>query len=76
MSDEQVMMPCPFCGGTDLRTTWNDDYCKFVMCDTCECCGPTVRYLPEQYTVEVEAKKKWNMRMFTASIDATSGDPA
>jgi Lar family restriction alleviation protein len=57
--------PCPFCGGTDLRTEHGDYDSTYVMCDTCFAEGPA---LIAAWTdmcedeVERQAFALWNKR--------------
>ncbi|HEY0287052.1 MAG TPA: hypothetical protein VGC62_08585 [Pseudomonas sp.] len=40
MTNKTVMLPCPFCGSTDIKTVV-DDGIHFEQCCKCEATGPT-----------------------------------
>lgn len=55
MSNDDKLMPCPFCGGTNLEVGRWGDYRLTVACSDCEFDGP------EAITPE-GAMEKWNGR--------------
>ena len=61
-----TLLPCNFCGGTDLKVV-DDGLCK-VKCLSCLCGGPAAE-------TDQEAMEKWNKRIFTEirSAEALSG---
>lgn len=51
-----ILLPCPFCGSTDIGYVTNDDY-EFIMCDGCGAGVSRADSMPERSPLEV-----WNMR--------------
>ena len=56
-------LPCPFCGGTDLRLARHhlDPNAWFITCSGCECDGPTVE-VSRSEEADVKALELWNKR--------------
>ncbi len=53
----QVKVPCPFCGGTELRPTYEDR----IRCSVCEAEGP-IPVLMDKYGPLPAMYKVWNKR--------------
>jgi len=64
---ELVLLPCPFCGGTDIKDDW-DDYGNVMQeCKDCDARGPLVGNTPSgpiraEYILRNEARRLWNRR--------------
>jgi hypothetical protein len=54
-----VLLPCPFCGGTELH-----DMAEYINCSACDADGPFVQAFTEGCHHE-----KWNARSLSASGD-------
>ena len=60
------LLPCPFCGGTDIEDDW-DDYSNMMQrCDECDAQGPIVLWngtvFPDDASKRTEARRLWNQR--------------
>lgn len=59
--NKSELMPCPFCGGKNVETSYKDtfsgDFRRGVYC--ADCCGGIYPY----YSTEAEAIKAWNKRV-------------
>ncbi len=62
------MNPCPFCGGTSLRSTVSNTHSSDMAhteCTTCWAIGPGVALAPPEYLWEdadAEAMRLWDKR--------------
>lgn len=60
---EIKLLPCPFCGSTDLE--WGFTFPDYVLCNSCEAMGPESSD-PEG----IDARLAWNHRFVSAdSVD-------
>jgi Lar family restriction alleviation protein len=65
MSDE--LLPCPFCGETDIEDDWDDYGNMMQRCKGCGANGPVVGNTPSQPirkegTLRTAARLLWNQR--------------
>ncbi|MBD1602266.1 hypothetical protein [Pseudomonas typographi] len=67
MTNEQKLLPCPFCGSTDLKTVV-DDGIHFEQCCKCEATGPT------GFKRGDEDAADWNTRAALAEDVRAAGD--
>ena len=62
---ELTVMPCPFCGETNLAICVTDDAWACVQCEACEAQGPSIRPQRKGLIDEADAKAMvdaWNER--------------
>jgi Lar family restriction alleviation protein len=60
------LLPCPFCGGTEIENTWDDYWSLMQRCVTCGAQGGVVEDNDPNCKTEVEKRAKaielWNQR--------------
>lgn len=69
-------LPCPFCGGTDIRTFWGGTQgVIYAGCSTCSADGPEVRHRWTNTSIDEEGDAKaiaaWNRRAALTASNAT-----
>jgi Lar family restriction alleviation protein len=61
------LLPCPFCGGTDIEDDWDDYGNVMQWCKGCDARGPVVGNtssgpIRKEHTLRDEARRLWNLR--------------
>ena len=52
---DPTLLPCPFCGSTELLPTWDEWQNGIVVCLNCQCAGPPA-------PTRAQAVQEWNKR--------------
>jgi len=62
MSKTQLehLLPCPFCGSTNIGLPFNDRCSQWVTCLDCDCDGPLIP--TQNQSTRTAAIKAWNQR--------------
>ena len=61
------LLPCPFCGGTNISESWDEVGQAIEYCDDCGACGPPVMHRDGENVVfeplaRAKAIELWNLR--------------
>ena len=79
---EPALLPCPFCGSTDIRFSGGDDddrYGVAVQCMGCDCAMGANwdrDAMPDHaYRCETDAAEAWNRRAATVMSPASTDSP-
>ncbi len=55
------LLPCPFCGGDDIRKSDNG-HVEWLYCADCDCKGPWIEPPEGHYFTGTELADQWNAR--------------
>ena len=70
MTDAERLLPCPFCGDSDVqeeRTELSANTWPVVRCQNCGAAGPCIHFQPEK------AVEEWNRRASIESKESGAG---
>lgn len=65
MADAMKLLPCPFCGGANVRVKEQPRHGTYAICDDCAAAGPYKKVTGSND----EAAAAWNRRAFPPAPD-------